>query len=101
MGDIVKGFADISREDAEDLVSLIPGMDDSEVNLLLEQYDMVKNNKWNFVSNDYEKITGKKPTKLGEFFKESADIWKNPETAMKFQEPGKATMTGETSATIE
>jgi len=65
-------FRDIQPNEAERILHDQGELERSEIKLLLEMYNMVKEGNWNDVSKDFKKIVGKKPTNLSTFFQDHA-----------------------------
>lgn len=66
-------FKDISRNEAEKILTAAPAIDPYEAKYLLEFYDLVKADKMDFVTQDFQNLTGLAPTPLKEFFEKYKD----------------------------
>lgn len=61
------------------IYSTIPGMDPSEVELILQDFQAVREGKVNVVFKDIFDLLDEKPTSLLDFLKEYKDLFENPE----------------------
>lgn len=66
-------YKDISKEEAKNILSSIEWLDSSEAEMLLETYDLVKQNRLDMVSHDFEQLMGSEPTPSLQFWKENKD----------------------------
>ncbi|KAI9014972.1 hypothetical protein BC832DRAFT_589445 [Gaertneriomyces semiglobifer] len=72
-------FKDVPEQEARNFLMSIPGMDESEVNLLIEDFRAVKQGKLDLVSKDIMDLLDERPTMLVDFFKEYKDDFLNPQ----------------------
>jgi len=66
-------FKDITREEAEQLLRDREDLDEKEVEAFLAIYEMVKNKHLEVMTEDFEKITKRKPMTVEEWFREHRD----------------------------
>jgi len=66
----------VDRRETEKIIRESGQMKEKEMHLLLDMYEMVKQNKYNEVTRDFEKVVGKKPRKVEEFFSEHSKDFK-------------------------
>jgi len=66
-------YKEISDEEAKKILSTIEWLDPSEAEVLLESYDLVRKNKLDMVSNDFQHLCGSPPSPIDEFWKENKD----------------------------
>ncbi|KAJ3183953.1 hypothetical protein HDU85_001803 [Gaertneriomyces sp. JEL0708] len=72
-------FRDVPQQEVSNFLMSIPGMDQSEVNLLIEDFRAVKQGKLDLVSKDIMDLLDERPTMLVDFFKEYKDEFLNPQ----------------------
>ncbi|KAI8826981.1 uncharacterized protein EV422DRAFT_512177 [Fimicolochytrium jonesii] len=72
-------FKDIPEEEAKEYLSQIPQMDPSEVELILEDFRLVREGKLQKATSDLKDLIVEKPTTLFDFFKEYKGDFMNPQ----------------------
>ncbi|KAI9145509.1 hypothetical protein BKA69DRAFT_1121345 [Paraphysoderma sedebokerense] len=66
-------YKEITDEEAKKLLSNIQWLDPSEAEFLLESYDLVRQNKLDMVSNDFQHLCGSPPSSIDQFWQENKE----------------------------
>ena len=70
-------FKNISTKEAVRYLKGLATVDESEINFLLEDFDLVKEGKMDYVTDDFKKLCDKEPRSLEDFLKDGIDAFKS------------------------
>jgi len=65
-------FKSVDLEEAKRILKENKELDEMELCVIMEEYCLIKEGKYDHVSKDYEKIVGRQASKVDEFFEENA-----------------------------
>jgi len=66
------GYKQVDIREAKEILKQAGKMEEVEIDVLLETYQLIEEGKYENVSHDFEKVVRKKPLKLEEFFEDHA-----------------------------